>query len=90
MLDNFGREISYLRLSVTERCNLRCRYCFYADVAASREKASMGRMSESTLETLVRRALRYAEGSVTFAFQGGEPTLAGAGFFKKLIELEKA
>jgi cyclic pyranopterin phosphate synthase len=25
--DNFGREISYLRLSVTERCNLRCRYC---------------------------------------------------------------
>ncbi len=25
--DTFGREITYLRLSVTERCNLRCRYC---------------------------------------------------------------
>ena len=27
MVDRFGREISYLRLSVTERCDLRCRYC---------------------------------------------------------------
>ncbi len=27
MKDSFAREITYLRLSVTERCNLRCRYC---------------------------------------------------------------
>lgn len=27
MLDYYGRDITYLRLSVTERCNLRCRYC---------------------------------------------------------------
>ena len=27
MLDAFGREIRYLRLSITDRCNLRCRYC---------------------------------------------------------------
>ncbi len=27
MKDNFGRSIEYLRLSVTDRCNLRCRYC---------------------------------------------------------------
>lgn len=27
MLDNYGREIDYLRISVTDRCNLRCRYC---------------------------------------------------------------
>jgi len=27
MIDTYGREISYLRLSVTDRCNLRCRYC---------------------------------------------------------------
>ena len=30
MLDQFGREISYLRISVTDRCNLRCRYCMPA------------------------------------------------------------
>lgn len=27
MIDNFGREIKYLRVSVTDRCNLRCEYC---------------------------------------------------------------
>ena len=27
MLDKYGREITYLRLSVTDLCNLRCRYC---------------------------------------------------------------
>ena len=33
MLDRFGRNITYLRLSVTEQCNLRCRYCMPADPA---------------------------------------------------------
>ena len=27
MTDNYGREIDYLRISITDRCNLRCRYC---------------------------------------------------------------
>ena len=27
MKDNFGRNINYLRLSVTDRCDLRCKYC---------------------------------------------------------------
>ena len=31
LIDNFGRRINYLRLSVTDRCNLRCRYCMPAD-----------------------------------------------------------
>lgn len=36
MRDGFDREISYLRLSVTERCNLRCRYCMPACGVAKR------------------------------------------------------
>lgn len=31
MIDNYGREINYLRISVTDRCNLRCRYCMPAE-----------------------------------------------------------
>ena len=27
MKDSFGRKINYLRVSLTDRCNLRCRYC---------------------------------------------------------------
>lgn len=31
MIDKFGREINYLRISVTDRCNLRCKYCMPAE-----------------------------------------------------------
>ena len=31
MKDQFGREVSYLRLSVTDNCNLRCIYCMPED-----------------------------------------------------------
>ena len=34
MIDPFGRNLSYLRVSVTDRCNLRCRYCMPADGVA--------------------------------------------------------
>ena len=27
MLDKYGRNINYLRISITDRCNLRCKYC---------------------------------------------------------------
>lgn len=70
-------------------CNLRCKYCFYYDVMNSREVKNYGIMSEETLETLVKNAFDFAEGLVTFAFQGGEPTLATLDFYRKLIELEK-
>ena len=74
---------------VSSACNMRCRYCFYADVTRHRDTPSFGAMSRETLDKLVRRAFAYAEGSVSFAFQGGEPTLAGADFFRELLTLER-
>lgn len=62
-------------------CNMRCRYCFYAATP------SCGTMGLSTLENVVRKALDAASGQCTFAFQGGEPTLAGLDFYKALLEL---
>ncbi|MCT4686040.1 anaerobic sulfatase maturase [Vallitalea sp.] len=70
-------------------CNLRCKYCFYYDVMNSREVKNYGIMTEETLEQLVKKAFEFAEGQVTFAFQGGEPTMASLDFFKKLIIFEK-
>lgn len=68
---------------------MHCGYCFYRDVSSRREVASLGRMSRETLQRLVRRAFSYADGSVNFAFQGGEPTLAGLDFFEELVSLQK-
>lgn len=70
-------------------CNMRCRYCFYHDITEKREQSSYGFMSEGTLETVIRKAMDFAEGSCDIAFQGGEPTLIGLPFFQKVIELEK-
>lgn len=46
-------------------------------------------MSEDTLEAILKRTLAFAEGSCTIVYQGGEPTLAGLGFFRRAMELEQ-
>ena len=70
-------------------CNMRCKYCFYFDEMANRESAVRGIMTDATLELLVRRVFEYAEGSAEFIFQGGEPTLAGLDFYRKLVALQR-
>jgi uncharacterized protein len=68
---------------------MRCLYCFYADVAETRETKSYGVMSLETLEQVVKQALSEATESCAFGFQGGEPTLAGLDFFRAFTTFEK-
>ena len=67
---------------------MRCRYCFYEDEAANRTMASMGVMSRDTARLLIREALAAVDfnGRISFAFQGGEPTVAGLDFFRFFVE----
>ena len=44
------QTVSMLIKPATGRCNLRCSYCFYEDVAGHRAERDMGLMSEATLE----------------------------------------
>lgn len=81
--------ISLLIKPASGNCNLRCTYCFYYDITQNREQESYGFMTEETLEQVLKKALAFAEGSCTVAFQGGEPTLRGLDFFKKCLELEE-
>ena len=83
------RNVAFLIKPSSSACNMRCKYCFYADVANSREVKFYGNMSEEVLENLVKRAFDSATESVTFSFQGGEPTLVGLDFYKKLLSLQK-
>lgn len=71
---------------VSGRCNMRCDYCFYCDEVKRRALPFSGVMSEGTLENVVRKSLEFATCECTFAFQGGEPTLAGLDFYKTLIK----
>ncbi|ONI44783.1 anaerobic sulfatase maturase [Candidatus Epulonipiscioides gigas] len=70
-------------------CNMRCDYCFYFDEAEKRTHKSFGMMSEETLKNIIRRTMLKANYSVSFAYQGGEPTLRGLDFFKKAMEYQR-
>lgn len=77
------KHISFLIKPASSTCNMRCRYCFYADVAEHRETANHGIMDAATIQAVVDRAFALGpDAEVTFAFQGGEPTCAGLDFFR--------
>lgn len=61
-------------------CDLRCTYCFYRD-----ENHLRGRMSDDVMRALITNVFACAKQSVSFAFQGGEPTLAGLDFFQRFV-----
>ncbi len=71
-------------------CNLNCTYCFYLSKQELLETDSQWRMSDETLEKFIKQ---YIEGhnhkQIIFSWQGGEPTLLGLDFFKRVIELQK-
>src|SRR5580693_10127262 len=84
------RITSLLITPASAVCNLDCSYCFYLDRAADPYQALPGRrMTLDTLERLVDTYLFYSYPNSVFAFQGGEPTLAGLPFFEKLVEFQK-
>ena len=78
----------YLHIKpVSGECGLHCRYCFYRDIARSREVPSYGQMTEDTARTLIAKAMAYGRSAYVFAFQGGEPTLRGLDFYRRFLEL---
>lgn len=71
MIDQFGREINYARISVTDRCNLRCRYCM--------PECGVKKISHAEILSL-EEILRVAEifsrlGIRKIRLTGGEPLL---------------
>lgn len=80
--------VNFLIKPASSLCNMRCRYCFYEDEAANRTQASMGIMTRETADLLIGEALDAVDfnGRLSFAFQGGEPTVAGLDFFRHFVE----
>ncbi|MBT8439835.1 MAG: GTP 3',8-cyclase MoaA [Gammaproteobacteria bacterium] len=68
MLDPFGRKVSYLRLSVTDRCNFRCSYCM------SEKMEFLPRAEILSIEELIRLSSAFVELGVNrLRITGGEP-----------------
>ena len=69
MRDPLGRNITYLRLSVTELCNLRCRYCMPAEGVEKRRHEDMLTEEETVLAVKAAASLGLSKVRLT----GGEP-----------------
>ncbi len=82
--------ISVLIKPASSKCNLKCEYCFYHNVADNRIVADYGFMSLETLEVIIKKVLQFASGYATFSFQGGEPTLCGMDFFQSVVKIQHA
>lgn len=69
MQDNFGRQIEYLRLSVTDRCNLRCRYCMPESGILKKKHETILRNEEylQIVETMATLGIKKVR------ITGGEP-----------------
>lgn len=68
MKDQYGREINYMRISVTDRCNLRCRYCM------PEEADGLSREELLSFEEICRVAEAAVGLGIThFRITGGEP-----------------
>jgi uncharacterized protein len=84
------RRFHVMAKPVGSACNLDCAYCFYLSKAQLPKGPGPGRMSEATLEAFIRQYIEgVTAGDVVFSWQGGEPTLAGLDFYRKVVALEK-
>jgi cyclic pyranopterin phosphate synthase len=68
LIDNFGRRVNYVRISVTDRCDFRCVYCM------SENMTFLPRAEILTLEEIVQLARAFTElGVEKIRITGGEP-----------------
>jgi uncharacterized protein len=71
-------------------CNLDCKYCFYLEKENLYAGNHRWQMSDAVLEEYIRQYIEAQNvPEVSFAWQGGEPTLLGVPFFRKVVELQR-
>ena len=71
-------------------CNLDCKYCYYLEKENLFPKNENFKMSDEVLDAYVRQYIEAQHTpEVNFAWQGGEPTLLGANYFRKIVALQQ-
>jgi uncharacterized protein len=88
--DLIGKGYHILVKPIGPLCNLDCSYCFYTEKKAFFPKQNDFSISDKVLETFVKKYITSQEiPEIQFVWQGGEPTLLGLDFYKKVVSLQK-
>jgi uncharacterized protein len=71
-------------------CNLDCAYCYYLSKEKLLGQQRGQRIADDLLEEYIRQYIQGQDGDeIVFTWQGGEPTLLGLDFFRKVVDLER-
>jgi len=89
-LDSTVAGIHVVAKPIGPVCNLNCEYCFYLEKKALFGPGTQYRIPDNVLSAFITKYISSQSTPVVeFVWQGGEPTLLGLEFFKKVIELQK-
>lgn len=81
------KNLNLLIKPSSNKCNLKCKYCFYDDVSHSREISDYDYMTNETANQIIDNVFSTPGlENVHFGFQGGEPTLSGIEFFEQFFD----
>lgn len=73
--------------TVSEDCNLACDYCYYS-TCGGKPGPKINRIDSVVLDKFIKDYMQHSQGSATFAWQGGEPLLAGYEFFEEVVHFQ--
>ncbi|MEP2531824.1 anaerobic sulfatase maturase [Shimia sp.] len=87
------RPFHIMTKPIGPRCNIDCAYCYYLEKEKLFPSEKKFRMSDDVLDAYIRQtvetSLEAGLPEVSFAWQGGEPTMLGVDYFRKIIALQK-
>ncbi len=88
--ENIPQGIHILAKPIGPRCNLDCEYCFYLEKQELFPKGEDYMMSDEVLRAYINKYITLQPTPVVgFVWQGGEPTLLGLDFYKRVIQLQR-
>ena len=88
--ETMTRGLHVVAKPIGPACNLDCEYCFYLEKQALFGAAGQTRMSDRVLSGFIAGYISSQPAPVVeFVWQGGEPTLLGIDFFRRVVELQK-
>jgi uncharacterized protein len=85
-----SREFQVFAKPTGALCNIECQYCYYLKKDRLYPEGTSFRMSDAVLEDYIVQQLALApRDSVLFSWHGGEPTILGLEYFRRIVELQR-